>query len=117
SGARATIARGNVVLADHGRTLVEEPLVPEQAPAGERYRPRLRGRHLTHREPYAPEASSSAAVHLVQDPRRALPVAFALELAEQVEPGCDDQGIAWHPRRDLLASGPFDRHVAIEMER
>jgi hypothetical protein len=117
SGARATIVRGNVVLADHGRTIGEEPLVPEQASAGEPYRPHLRSLRLTHREPYAPEQLASAAVHLVQDPRRALPVASMIELAEQSEAGCDDEVASWRPRRDLLASGPFDRHLAIEMER
>jgi Baseplate J-like protein len=117
SGAQAAIARGNVVLADHGRTIVQEPLVPERAPVEERYRPHLRSSHVTHREPYADAQLSPAAAHLVQDPRRALPAIAMLELPDQSEDGCEDDGVPWHPRRDLLASGPFDRHLAIEMER
>ncbi|HWN69217.1 MAG TPA: putative baseplate assembly protein [Haliangium sp.] len=117
SGAQATIARGNVVLADHGRTIEQEPLLPEIAPADERYRPHVRGLHLTHRQPYTDAQLSSAAALLVQDPRRALPVVSMAELPEHSEAGCADEPTPWHPRRDLLASGPFDRHFAIEMER
>ena len=117
SGAQAAIARGNVVLADHGRTVILEPLVPERAPADEPYRPHLRGLHTTHREPQAVAQPSSAAGHMVQDPRRALPVVSIVQFAEHSEAGCEDDGVPWHPRRDLLASGPFDRHFTVEVGR
>jgi hypothetical protein len=118
SGAQAAIARGNVVLADHGRTIVQEPLVPAQPPVDERYRPYLRGLHLTHQAPHAGVPGASATTQLVQDPRRALPVVSILEFPEHSDAACEDEdGTPWFPRRDLLASGPFDRHVAVEMER
>lgn len=118
SGALAAVARGNVVLADHGRTISLEPLVPEFSPGDERYRPHLRGLHLTHRQPYTADASPSSAADLVvQNTRQALPVVSILEFAEQDEDGCDDIALPWYPRRDLLSSGPFDRHFTIEMER
>jgi hypothetical protein len=118
SGAQAAVVRANVVLADHGRTIEHEPLVPDVAPADERYRPHLSALHLTHRESYAGTSGGSAAARLLQEPRRALPMVTLYELAEHGEHACDnEQGTPWYPRRDLLASGPFDRHVAIEMER
>jgi hypothetical protein len=118
SGAQAAVVRANVVLADHGRTIELEPLVPDVAPADERYRPHLSALRLTHREPYASTPGGSAAARLLQEPRRALPMVTLFELAEHGEDACEnEQGTPWYPRRDLLASGPFDRHVAIEMER
>lgn len=121
SGAQATIARGNVVLADHGRTIHREPLVPELAPPQERYRPYLRGLDLTHRVPDTPAdlRARSAQAQLVQDPRRSRPAITVFEVTglHDEEP-CrvgDDHGTPWYPYRDLLASGPFDRHVTVEM--
>ena len=122
SGQKAAVVRGNVVLADHGRTVVEEPLLPDRVTAGERYRPRLAGLDVTHR--VAPTAAStrlrSATAQLLQDPRKALPVAIVQEILEGNDAamlaGNHEKILFWHPRRDLLASGPFDRHVALEVE-
>lgn len=122
SGTRAAVARGNVVLADHGRTIDHEPLLPDVAPASERYRPRLANTHVTHSVPdgLAALRACSAAAALVQDPRRALPAVQVFERMDFEGGGCtpeDENGTPWYPRRDLLASGPFDRHVALEVER
>ncbi|MGW1608074.1 putative baseplate assembly protein [Streptomyces sp. NPDC002285] len=50
----------------------------------------------------------SATDALAQDPRHALP-------AVRVHQG-DDEDTVWQPRRDLLASGPRDRHFVGELE-
>ncbi|WP_369269472.1 putative baseplate assembly protein [Streptomyces sp. R11] len=50
----------------------------------------------------------SATDALAQDPRHALP-------AVRVHEG-DDEDAVWQPRRDLLASGPRDRHFVGELE-
>jgi hypothetical protein len=95
-------AWGNVALADHGQTISDEVLAD---PTGDRfYRPALDEDDLTHCEAYT--ASLAAAAALTQDPRKALP---ALRLT-------DTDGQTWHPRRDLLDSSAFDRHVVAEVE-
>jgi hypothetical protein len=82
-----TIARGNVILTDHGLTVTEAvPPVPEEASPdvcedveslayitrlAERYRPVLKAAPLTFAAPLSPR--SSAAALLVQDPRDAGP--------------------------------------------
>ena len=121
SGEPAALAWGNVVLADHGRTVIEEDLRPEKPPIGERYRPRLSSSHITHRTAAdGPEMRKRpATAHMVQDPRKALPAVSVVEIPELVEILDDvsaEASLLWYPRRDLLASGPFDRHVAIEIE-
>ncbi len=97
-----TIARGNVALADHGRTLPEEAL-PDAT--GDRfYRPPLRETGITHCEAYDPTRAASAVVN--QDPREALPAARLH--------GTD--GVTWYPRRDLLDSDRFDTDFVVEQE-
>src|SRR5262249_61784560 len=51
-GARASVARGNVMLADHGLTVRDEPLNPPAVPDGEPYRPGLSRAGLTFRARY-----------------------------------------------------------------
>jgi len=117
-----SVARGNVVLVDHGRRLPPETLGPVEVEAtverceGEGrpsevreiaalFRPSLARGPLVYSEPVDPElwaAGASAASMVRQDPRRALP---ALEVAE-----------GWSPRRDLLASGPGDLDLAVEVD-
>ena len=117
-----TVARGNVVLVDHGRTQGDEPLPPVpgvtstaccvcegepgdvQLQSG-RYRPVLAQAPLVHREPL-PDPAPPAAKCLRQDPRQAVP-ALALWNAT---------GAAWDVQPDLLASGPDDRDVVVETD-
>ena len=83
-----SIARGNIILTDHGTTIDEEPLpdVSEQpkapvcageealseiARAAARYRPRLKHAPLTHAQPLL--VGAPAALLAVQEPRMALP--------------------------------------------
>ncbi len=111
-----SVARGNVVLADHGRTLAAERLAD---PTGERrYRPRLKELHVSQRVPFSagdwesladsPGANGwlSAAAAGAQDPRKALP-AITLLSAEHED---------WQPERDLLASDRFEAAFVLETE-
>ncbi len=117
-----SVARGNVVLADHGRTVsqvdpgggaprsdsIGPPLVvPEAALLAPRCRLPLEGTDLTFRTPYDParDHSMSAAATLTQDPGRTAPV---MDLR-------DPQG-PWISRTDLLASDRFARDFVVEID-
>ena len=115
-----SVARGNVVLVDHGLTTGPEDLgtVPElpvelccdclgvpgdiTAMPG-RFRPRLTEAPLTFAA-HAPPTASAAAL-MTQDPANALP-------AIHVTAG----GLDWTPVADLLDSGPDDTAFVVEME-
>jgi len=109
-----SVARGNVVLADHGYSIAREPadaepLIPARVPetAGQRarpYRPRLAQGPVTFAAPI--DLDDSAARSLTNDPRRALPAAARLE-------GEDKR---WQPVRDLLGSGRFEPVFMVETE-
>ncbi|MFI2346420.1 putative baseplate assembly protein [Streptomyces sp. NPDC019443] len=122
-----SVARGNVVAADHGRTLHREPLgtvAAEETPMGcdgegrpsetaavpRPFTPSLRQFPLTHREPYAPDAPASRLA--VQDPRRALPQITLAQRGDAVPPG----GRRWSPRPDLMDSGPAARDFVVETD-
>lgn len=117
-----SVARGNIVLVDHGRTQPPQDLgtVPsatgsscceceghpsealeESAP----YTPVLAATPLTHGAAL-PAALQPAVQTLLQDVRCAVP---ALQLS-------DDSPAAWRVRRDLLGSGPDDRDVVVEID-
>jgi hypothetical protein len=99
-----SVARGNVLLVDHGLTVGPErlPVVPDDGP----YRPRLAQRELSFIAAL-PSPLPSAAATLVQDPRAALPAVTSLE---------DDRGNAWTVARDLLHARPTDRFAVIEVD-
>lgn len=104
-----SVARGNVVLADHGRTICEESLQPAIVPAfGQRYRPRLRRAELTFRVPYQDEAARTEAATglLTQDPRKGIPDIHLRASNSE----------AWTPRQDLLNSGRFAPEFVTETE-
>lgn len=103
----ASVAWGNVVLTGHGRTVKDEPLLPDQAPEGQPYRPRLRQLGLTHAMPYD-DAQARA---------QAAASATALDL-RQVTPSVTLQGdgATWLAQRDLLASDRFAPDFVVEME-
>ncbi|MBC9251672.1 putative baseplate assembly protein [Pseudomonas alcaligenes] len=106
------VARGNVLLADHGQTLRHQPLVPAQVGSGS-YRPRLLEPGVAQAEAYDHEDALvwSAARSLRQDPRRALPAGFAL-LEDDAAPGTTP----WTAQRDLLGSDRFSRDLVLESE-
>ena len=94
-------ARGNIALADHGRTQAREGLPLR---TGHRlYRPILNQSPMTFAANIDP--TWPAARMLVQDPRSAL---ATLEL--------EGDGLTWLPQRDLLDSDRFQPHVVAEME-
>ena len=120
-----SVARGNVVLADHGMTVLEDEdlgAVPDEdpiprvrnggrpgteapAPVFPRFRPRLAGGPLTQAAPYAGAGSAASATRW--DLRDVLPQ-IRLD---------DDEGVGpWLPARDLLGSGPTDRRFVAEVE-
>jgi baseplate J-like protein len=98
-----SVARGNIVLADHGLTIVGEPLGTVQSG---RFRPMLQKTPLTQ------AASFDASVAAAQSMRWSLrDVAPALTLRDSSAPVVD-----WHARRALLSSDRFDRHIVAEVE-
>ncbi len=111
------VARGNIVLADHGRTVTGEKLIPAVVPGAGNYRPALPLADLTFAAPYDSrvvvkdeltntlEAVTPAANALAYDVADALP---AIRLADSDE--------AWFPQHDLLASDRFAAEFVVEME-
>lgn len=117
-----SIARGNVVLVDHGRRAPPDPLGPvtghtdpgdcacdgsviASTSVADRFRPQLKEPDLTYRA--VPVAATSATAMLRQDPREALPD-LVLKARTDSEP--------WLPRHDLLASSGEAREFVVEMD-
>ena len=103
--APVSVARGNLVLADHGLTIPAETL-PDPTASPAPYRPRLQNTGLTFHVPYDDQQARSqpATGILMQDPHQALP-AIAV------------QGAAtWAVQPDLLNSGPTALDFVVEME-
>jgi len=100
-----SLVRGNIVLADHGRTVQDEALPPVLENA--RYRPHLRQTGLTHGVPYQHRLARSqpATETLAQNPQLAMPAVHLVE-----------DGWAWSVKRDLLSSDDRARHYLVEME-
>lgn len=124
------VARGNVVLADHGLTrpwqTLEPPEVGDGGTAALRlpYRPRLRESGLAFAEPYDHDLATndqqplSASRVLSQEPRRARPADMML-LADDSslfgdQPDPDET--PWTPQRDLLGSERFAAEFVVETE-
>lgn len=100
--------RGNVVLVDHGRTMMPaEPLDPATPPTDRKYRPTLKWPEITHAVPYKHDEaiSLSASATLVQDERATLP---EVQLVGGVEP--------WTVVRDLLRADPFAQDFVVELD-
>lgn len=97
-----TVARGNIVIADHGRTIEKEPLVPDVVPETIRYRPHLPRTPLTYSAP-KPGPEKSAASAMNWNVRDARPAIF---LGDK----------EWKPLYDLLASDKFSNEFVVETE-
>jgi hypothetical protein len=104
-GKPVSVARGNVVLADYGRTIENETL-PAQPDTG-RYRPVLDSGPLTQAASTFDPAASAASAFIWQasDVRPAITV---------IEQGHADQ--PYTVQRDLLNSGPFARDFVAEVD-
>jgi hypothetical protein len=110
----AAVARGNVVLADHGRTVEAEALPP--LPDSGRYRPSLSQFPLT-RQGRVAEDDGDSVTFL---PGASASAAFRWEMGD-VRPditlrSAETPGIAWQPRPDLLGSGRFAAEFVVESE-
>ena len=116
--ATVAVARGNIVPADHGRTVRGEELDPATVPDKGIYRPTLPLADLTFAAPYDHTAiiakdELSGEIESVEPavnvfavaPGAALP---AIRLADKNE--------QWIPQRDLLASDSFAAEFVVEME-
>jgi hypothetical protein len=111
-----SVARGNVVLTDHGRTFSGEPLVPEEVPVRKKYRPQLKRNGVTFAVPYDHDAAkkTAAAAALAQDPRYALPAGS--RSGHHGVMTVNDGHEAWLPQRDLLNSDRFAAKFVVETE-
>jgi len=103
-----SIARGNVVLVDHGRTLAAAEAIGTVPGAGP-FRPKLAQPNLTYRA--TPNLAGSAAASIVQDPRKATP-----QIAALTSNSTDRADTLWSAVYDLLESGPNDTAFVIEMD-
>lgn len=131
-----SVARGNVVLADHGRTMADAPwggsagatgpgttplLDPDVVPGSGRFRPRLQFDPLTFASELAPVLLADGTVRLLWDEgdARGHPARDALlqdprtALPTVVLEGA---GEWWTPRPDLLASDRFAPEFVAEVE-
>ncbi|TAH37111.1 MAG: putative baseplate assembly protein [Planctomycetota bacterium] len=113
------LARGNVVLADHGRTLLDEP-IELSVPAGAApWRARLQHSGVTQQSlqrtesavdaPFDPAAPAASAVEETLRLDRS-----AVVLLEKAPGG--ERPLLWRPCRSLLASGPFAREFVVETD-
>ncbi len=124
-----SVARGNVVLVDHGQTVGPEDLgtVPEAEttlPCGDechppetvvrprRFRPRLKEGPQTFGQELA--ANGPASSLLAQEPRQAMPRITELVGTYLAPDGAVDT--RWTVRRDLLESQSQDRHFVAEID-
>ncbi len=98
------VARANIALADHGRTVTDEPLLPVESRP---YRPRLEDGPVTHAAA-APDPTGPVREALQASTRKARPV---VRLRES-----DSSLLDWQPRVDLLASGSLDREFVVEVD-
>ena len=129
-----SVARGNVILVDHGRTIQPEELgiVPEkEAKAsceaeGEpaeiqvvpgRFYPSLFTTPLTFSQPLTEKdlTTASATNLLTQDSRKALPQILDLIGSITLSSGNVEQS-KWTPQRDLIYSNSQDQHFVVEMD-
>ena len=122
-----TMVRGNIVLADHGATIVGEELgsvgpalpvppsstgcercaPPDHAPIAPRFQPIIAKRPLTFAAPHDEQSPARAA--FIWSERAASPAITLTGLYK-------GDSIPWQPRLDLLQSSGTDSHFVVEME-
>jgi len=110
---RGVIVRGNIVMADYGRTIPGEKLPPvlKDSP----YYPQLKYTDVIYAVPYHDwwmDIPSGKAV-MKQNPSDALPAVKLMELSGEIS---TLPGKKWNPRHDLLNSGPFAHDFLVENE-
>ena len=112
------VARGNILLADHGRTLPPAPLDPPAVPLTGSYRPALGRAGLAFAAPFP----TSVVIPDPFDPgaTTVVPASQAFEYTSADALPCLKLAAGdelWSPRRDLLASDRFAPEFVVEMER
>jgi Baseplate J-like protein len=109
-----SVARGNIVLADHGARLASEEVVGVVASDNSPFRPRLKQKWITFRQHSASNVPASEA--LLQDPRRAVPVITKLTGKADPNSGASQRATVWTAKADLLESGSTDADYMIEVD-
>ena len=136
---RISVARGNIVLADHGLTLREDlgaPLPPDEVlatvsgsttscceesdatPALPAFRPRLNKQPLTQVAALNRKSTGPSQIPANRDPNASASAAFRWEMRE-VLPAIvlrDSDGRTWRPQRDLLSSDAFKEEFVAEVD-
>ncbi|MBR8837436.1 MAG: putative baseplate assembly protein [Stigonema ocellatum SAG 48.90 = DSM 106950] len=129
-----SVARGNVILVDYGRTIDNEDLgnvsgqevrqkCQEDGESVEilvvpnRFRPILNNTLLTFSQPISQKNLSQdpASSLLNQDPRQALPQIHLDSRGARLE-GPTEDNFTWIPQRDLIDSKGEDKHFVVEMD-
>jgi hypothetical protein len=127
------VARGNVILVDHGRTIIEENddwLVSWETSAEccrcdgtaadvlrepEAFTIRLEERQLCHSSPPPCDGRIPASHMLEQDPHQAV-AAVALDMADARSGNAFPGTFDWQARSDLIGSLASDRHFVAEID-
>ena len=103
-----SVARGNILLADHGSTLATVERIGA-VPSTGAFRPKLAQPNLTYRA--SPNLGGSATAAITQDPRAATPQIVALTSTI-----VDRPTTSWTARYDLLESASDDNDFVVEMD-
>jgi Baseplate J-like protein len=133
-----SVARGNIVLADHGLTVIEElgtPLPPDDSlatvtnasrdccepqdstPTLPPYRPRLSSQPLTQVAPRPLKPINTKQTNLNRDSDASASAVYRWEMRD-VLPSVtivDHEGRPWQPKRDLLSSDEFAKEFVAEV--
>jgi hypothetical protein len=133
-----SVARGNIVLADHGLTITEDlgaPLSPadafatvaaasgdccepqESTPVLPPFRPQLANQPVTQAAPTPLKAVSSTLTDLNRDSDASASAVYRWDMRD-VLPAItivDQDGRPWQPRRDLLSSDEFAKEFVAEV--
>lgn len=110
-------ARGNMVLADQGRFIYGEALIPAVVPDQGLYRPKLHQTNLTFSQAFDlqstladPASIQSAASKATQ---QTSPLAVPVITLEQTQ---HDISTHWNPKPDLLSSNYLSQNFVVEMD-
>lgn len=136
---KVSVARGNVVPADHGRTFTEElgaPLRPQEAlatvasgaascceeheatPTLPRFRPQLNRQPLTQAALPKLSQEGSSQIPFYRDPDLSASAAFRWEMRDVLPKISleDGDSRSWKPKRDLLSSDAFKEEFVAEVD-
>jgi hypothetical protein len=138
---KVSVARGNVVLADHGRTITDELLgapafaddslatvAPQTGNHCEnhaatrvlpRFHPRLKEQPLTQAAALKKVAQIGSKTSIGRSPNGSAASVFRWEMREVLPAAelADDSGGRWLPQRDLLSSDAFAEEFVAEVEQ